>query len=214
MARAGHGGTSRGGHARTEHPQPRHKVVGELRRPHMGLNAGRSVAPRASAGMATDLAGSNGGHCPTHPAQDLRHCVGLCRAAHRPVCRHREIHHAHAQDARALQAPVHVCRGKRTFWAACTEPRSRRRSSWRALDHVTQASRWASAPTRFCRSRRNPQRSQRSTSCARWSKRASSPRRTAYSRRGSQCAQSWCCRMPPGACSKLQASAARQAPSG
>lgn len=40
------------------------------------------------------------------------------------------------------------------------------------------------------------------------------PRRTAYSRRGSQCAQSWCCRMLPGAYSKLQASAARQAPSG
>ena len=26
------------------------------------------------------------------------------------VCRHREIHHAHAQDARALQAPVHASR--------------------------------------------------------------------------------------------------------
>lgn len=39
------------------------------------------------------------------------------------------------------------------------------------------------------------------------------PRRTAYSRRGSPYAQSWCCRMPSGACSKLQTSAARQAPS-
>lgn len=36
MARADHGGTGRGGHARAEHPQPRHKVVAELCRPRWG----------------------------------------------------------------------------------------------------------------------------------------------------------------------------------
>ena len=112
MARTDHGGTGRGGHARAKHPQPRHKVVGELRRPRVGLDAGRPAAPRASAGMAPDSPRSDGGHCPTHPAQDIRNRVGLRRVAHRSICRHREIHHAHAQNTRALQAPIFACRSQ------------------------------------------------------------------------------------------------------
>ena len=78
----------------------------------MGLDAGRPAAPRAPAGMTPDSPRSNVRHCPTHPAQDLRNRVGLCRAAHRPICRNCEIHRAHPHDARALQAPVHARRGK------------------------------------------------------------------------------------------------------